>query len=52
MFVWDVVCEKTYPWLKTPEVIEEEYKKVYGALFEYRGNEDFAKKMLHYDVIL
>lgn len=40
----DIVCEKTFPWLKTPEKIEGEYKSVYDALSAYRGNTTFAKK--------
>lgn len=44
MFGGDIVCEKTYPWLKTPEHIEGVYRKVYEALFSYRGDRSFAKK--------
>ena len=44
MFDGDVVCEKTYPWLKTPEVIENEYEKIYMALENYRGDKAFAKR--------
>ena len=40
----DVVCEKTYPWMKTPAEITDEYKPLYEALSEYRGNVGFAKK--------
>lgn len=44
MFDGDIVCEKTYSWLKTPEKIEGTYKKVFDALSEYRGDTTFAKK--------
>jgi len=44
MFDGDVVCEKTYPWMKTPEKISGAYKKVYDALSSYRGDKKFAKK--------
>lgn len=44
MFDGDIVCEKTYPWLKTPEVMQAEYKELYCALSSYRGNTSFAKK--------
>ena len=44
MFDGDVVCEKTYPWLKTPEVIANEYKMIYKALSTYREDKDFAKR--------
>ena len=44
MFDGDIVCEKTYPWLKTPEKIEGDYEPLYKALSEYRGDTAFAKK--------
>lgn len=44
MFSGDVVCEKTFPWLKTPTVIEGEYVRLCDALSAYRGNTGFAKK--------
>ena len=44
MFDGDIVCEKTYPWLKTPEKIEGDYEPLYKALSEYRGDKAFAKK--------
>ena len=40
----DVVCEKTFPWMKTPETYTDYYKKIYEALHAYRGHNDFAKK--------
>lgn len=40
----DIVCEKTFPWLKTPDKIEGKYKSIYDALSAYRGNTTFAKK--------
>lgn len=44
MFYGDIVCEKTYPWMKTPEKLEEEYSALYDALSSYRCNTTFAKK--------
>lgn len=44
MFNGDIICEKTFPWLKTPEKIEGVYKKLYKALSQYRGDTAFAKK--------
>lgn len=40
----DIVCEKTYSWMKTPSEISGEYAALYDALSAYRGNKDFAKK--------
>lgn len=40
----DIVCEKTFSWMKTPVEIKGEYKKLYDSLVSYRGNKDFAKK--------
>lgn len=44
LFDGDIVCEKTFDWLKTPERITGEYEQVYKALFDYRGDTSFAKK--------
>ena len=44
LFDGDIVCEKTFDWLKTPESITGEYEKVYKALSDYRGDTSFAKK--------
>ena len=44
IFGGDVVCEKTYPWMKTPGEITGDYQALYNALVAYRGNKDFAKK--------
>ena len=40
----DIVCEKTYSWMKTPLEISGEYVSLCKSLKEYRGNDDFAKK--------
>ena len=40
----DIVCEKTFSWMKTPEVLEGCYKDLYEALHMYRGDSEFAKK--------
>lgn len=54
MFDGDVVCEKTYSWLKTPEKMEGEYQALYHALTLYRGDTAFAKKnvMLRCDFVI
>ena len=44
LFDGDIVCEKTYSWLKTPENICGEYKTLYDSLSSYRGDTSFAKK--------
>ena len=43
-FDCDIVCEKTYPWLKTPNEIKGEYKPIYDALTQLQGDTSFAKK--------
>ena len=40
----DVVCEKTFDWMKTPSVIDGYYARVRDALQDYRGDTEFAKK--------
>ena len=40
----DVVCEKTFKWMKTPNIVSGEYQRLYDALSSYRGNKDFAKR--------
>lgn len=44
MFDGDIVCEKTYSWLKTPEEISGPYKRLFDSLSSYRGDTTFAKK--------
>ena len=44
IFNGDIVCEKTFTWLKTPDVIEVNYKNLYKALSGYRGDNAFAKR--------
>lgn len=44
MFNGDIVCEKTYSWMKTPEKIEGEYQALYDVLSSYRGDTKFAKR--------
>lgn len=44
MFQGDIVCEKTFSWLKTPDILDEEYERLIGALSSYRGDSKFAKK--------
>ena len=40
----DIVCEKTFPWMKTPDENSGVYKSLYDNLSAYRGNQNFAKK--------
>lgn len=44
IFNGDIVCEKTFPWLKTPDIIQGDYENLYKSLSEYRGDKAFAKK--------
>lgn len=44
MFNGDVVCEKTFPWLKTPTEITGEYELLFDRLSTYRGDKNFVKK--------
>lgn len=44
LFDGDVVCEKTFQWMKTPDKIDGEFSNVYNALQQYRGDTSFAKK--------
>lgn len=44
LFDGDVVCEKTFPWMKTPEEMSGEYISLCHALSAYRGDRNFAKK--------
>ena len=43
-FAGDVVCEKTFPWLKTPTAISGDYIAIYNALHDINGDTAFAKK--------
>lgn len=40
----DVVCEKTFPWMRTPAEPTGEYAQLYNALSTYRGDTSFAKR--------
>ncbi len=44
IFNGDLVCEKTFIWLKSPNSLEGSYKDLYRALSDYRGDKTFAKK--------
>jgi predicted amidohydrolase len=44
IFNGDIVCEKTFSWLKTPDEIEGSYKNLYKSLSEYRGDNAFARR--------
>lgn len=44
IFDGDIVCEKTYSWLKTPEDLTGAYRELYNALSSYHGDTTFAKK--------
>jgi len=43
-FECDIVCEKTYPWLKTPDKICGEYVPIYESLKQIQGDTSFFKK--------
>lgn len=53
LFDGDVVCEKTFSWMKTPSEIDEYYKQLILDLSNYRGNDTFIKKnvMLRCDFV-
>lgn len=40
----DIVSEKTFEWMRTPSVIDGDFKKVYDSLVNYREDKNFAKK--------
>lgn len=40
----DVVCEKTFPWMRTPAEPTGDYAQLYSALCSYRGDTNFAKR--------
>ena len=44
LFDGDLVCEKTFSWMKTPANLSGPYVQLYNALSAYRGNDTFAKK--------
>lgn len=44
IFNGDIVCEKTFSWLRTPDVIEGIYENIYKSLSEYRGDIAFARR--------
>ena len=44
MFDGDIVCEKTFPWLRTPDIIEGDYENLYKSLADYRGDDTFGKR--------
>lgn len=44
LFDGDIVCEKTFSWMKTPERSDDDYKKLIHNLESYRGDTSFAKK--------
>ena len=43
-FDCDIVCEKTFPWLKTPDEINDEYRPIYDGLKQLQGDTSFAKR--------
>lgn len=43
-FNGDIVCEKTFPWMKTPSSIEGVYEDIFEKLSIYRNDKSFAKK--------
>lgn len=40
----DIVCEKTFSWLKSPKETKESYIDLYDELANYRGDSTFAKR--------
>lgn len=40
----DIVCEKTFPWLKSPKEIKGSYIDIFEGLKSYRGDSTFAKR--------
>lgn len=45
IFIGDIVCEKTFPWMRTPSVMDEQYNRVFNALYQYRKSDPkFARK--------
>lgn len=44
IFDGDIVCEKTFPWLRTPDIIEGDYENLYKWLSEYRGDNTFGNR--------
>lgn len=44
-FEGDVICEKGYPWMKTPGADKDKiYKKLINDIHNYRGDSKFAKE--------
>ena len=44
IFDGDIVCEKTFDWMKTPNEYNDDYINLISELSKYRGNDSFAKK--------
>lgn len=44
IFNGDMVCEKTFKWMRTPKEIKGVYKDIVNGLSNYRGDKTFAKK--------
>lgn len=44
IFNGDIVCEKTFDWLKTPNVLTDEYIEIVNNLTNYRNDTNFIKK--------
>ena len=40
----DIVCEKTFPWLKSPKEMKGSYIDIFEGLKSYRGDSTFAKR--------
>ncbi len=53
LFNGDVVCEKNFPWMKTPAKISGVYQSLFDRLMSYRGDKEFARKnvMLRCDFV-
>lgn len=46
MFDGDIVCEKTYDWLKPPSENDEDYKNLLANLSSFCGDKSFCKKKI------
>jgi len=44
VFNGDIVCEKTFTWMKAPKELDSDYTDIIEALMNYRGDTAFAKK--------
>ncbi len=49
IFKCDIVCEKTFPWMRTPSKMDDLYNRIFNALYQYRhSDQKFAR--LNYEL--